>query len=62
MSELDPRRRDLLAELLRAEGQALLTTTDVEHVPGAHLDDVRVLEVARAPGRSRRRNARGVAA
>ena len=35
MSELDADRRELLAELLRAGGQALITTTDVDHVPGA---------------------------
>lgn len=36
MSELDGSRRAALVELLRARrGQALITTTDVEHVPGA---------------------------
>jgi DNA replication and repair protein RecF len=34
MSELDAERRELLAELLRADGQAVITTTDPEHVPG----------------------------
>jgi DNA replication and repair protein RecF len=35
MSELDGERRELLAELLRAGGQAVITTTEPEHVPGA---------------------------
>ncbi len=35
MSELDARRRELLAELLRAGGQAVITTTDAQHIPGA---------------------------
>jgi DNA replication and repair protein RecF len=39
MSELDAARRDLLAELLRSGGQAVITTTEPEHVPGAALAD-----------------------
>jgi DNA replication and repair protein RecF len=36
MSELDQARRQALVELLRlGQGQAILTTTDLEHVPGA---------------------------
>ena len=36
MSELDQARREALVELLRTrDGQSILTTTDVEHVPGA---------------------------
>jgi DNA replication and repair protein RecF len=34
MSELDRDRRDALVEVLRAGGQSVITTTDVEHVPG----------------------------
>jgi DNA replication and repair protein RecF len=34
MSELDPERRGLLVEALRGAGQALLTATEAEHVPG----------------------------
>ena len=34
MSELDAERRELLAELLRGSGQAVITTTEAEHVPG----------------------------
>lgn len=34
MSELDAERRDLLAGLLRSGGQAVVTTTEPEHVPG----------------------------
>lgn len=45
MSELDVARRQLLSELLREEGQSLLTTTEVEHVPGATDPDVAVIEV-----------------
>jgi DNA replication and repair protein RecF len=45
MSELDAARRERLAELVRAEGQALITTTDAEHVPGAHADDVALFHV-----------------
>ena len=37
MSELDAERRELLAELLRAGGQAVITATEPEHVPGAAL-------------------------
>jgi DNA replication and repair protein RecF len=34
MSELDSERRELLAELLRAGGQAVITATEPAHVPG----------------------------
>jgi DNA replication and repair protein RecF len=34
MSELDTERRDLLAGLLRSGGQAVVTATEPEHVPG----------------------------
>jgi DNA replication and repair protein RecF len=37
MSELDAERRELLAGLLRAGGQAVITTTEPEHVPGTAL-------------------------
>jgi DNA replication and repair protein RecF len=37
MSELDAERRELLAGLLRADGQAVITTTEPEHVPGTAL-------------------------
>jgi DNA replication and repair protein RecF len=37
MSELDAERRDLLAGLLRAGGQAVITTTEPDHVPGTAL-------------------------
>ena len=37
MSELDAERRELLAELLRSGGQAVITTTEPEHVPGEAL-------------------------
>jgi DNA replication and repair protein RecF len=35
MSELDAARRELLAEILRDGGQAVVTATDAGHVPGA---------------------------
>jgi DNA replication and repair protein RecF len=37
MSELDSERRELLAELLRSGGQAVITATEPEHVPGTAL-------------------------
>ena len=45
MSELDDVRRELLSDLVRASGQTLLATTDVDHVPGARDSDVCVVEV-----------------
>jgi len=47
MSELDPARRELLAGFLRAGGQALLTTTDLAHVPGARPGGPGIVSVAR---------------
>ena len=44
MSELDGERRRLLVELILAGGQALLTTTEIAHVPRA--DDGRVRRLA----------------
>jgi DNA replication and repair protein RecF len=35
MSELDRERRELLVELLREGGQAVITATEADHVPGA---------------------------
>lgn len=35
MSELDRDRRGRLVELLRRDGQTVITTTDLDHVPGA---------------------------
>ena len=46
MSELDRDRREALVEVLRAPGQAVITTTDVEHVPGFAELDVTSLVVA----------------
>ena len=40
MSELDRGRRARLVELLRAAGQSVITTTDLDHVPGAEGPDV----------------------
>ncbi len=46
VSELDASRREALVELLRGGGQAVITTTDLEHVPGAQDPDVSRIEVA----------------
>ncbi len=45
MSELDPDRRGLLADLLRGDGQSVITTTDLAHVPGADAANVTRLAV-----------------
>ncbi len=45
MSELDAERRRLLTELVRAGGQALITATEPDHVPGAGEQDVSLLWV-----------------
>ena len=46
MSELDGERRLRLAELLRGGGQALVTATEADHVPGAGGPGVVTIEVA----------------
>ncbi len=46
MSELDDSRRELLSNLLRSSGQSLITTTDLDQVPGAAGVGVTVVEVA----------------
>ncbi len=46
MSELDGDRRARLVGLLRGRGQSVITTTDLEHVPGATEPDVTRLAVA----------------
>jgi DNA replication and repair protein RecF len=46
MSELDRDRRARLVGLLRDRGQSVITTTDLEHVPGAEAPDVTRLAVA----------------
>jgi DNA replication and repair protein RecF len=47
MSELDRDRRQALVDLLRSTpGQSVITTTDLEHVPGAADSDVTHLAVA----------------
>jgi DNA replication and repair protein RecF len=40
MSELDSERRELLADLLRSGGQAIVTATEPEHVPGVEQDEL----------------------
>ncbi|MBA3747506.1 MAG: DNA replication and repair protein RecF, partial [Solirubrobacterales bacterium] len=46
MSELDPDRRGMLARMLGGEGQSVITTTDLAHVPGADGPAVARLTVA----------------
>jgi len=47
MSELDRDRRQALVDLLRSTpGQSVITTTDLEHVPGASDSDVTHLAVS----------------
>jgi DNA replication and repair protein RecF len=47
MSELDRRRREALVEVLRGGGgQSIISTTDLEHVPGAAGSDVTRIAVA----------------
>ena len=46
MSELDASRRELLASLLREDGQGVVTATELEHVPGHDGAGVAILEVA----------------
>lgn len=45
MSELDFARRERLVELLATGGQAVITTTDLEHVPGAAGEGVAAIAV-----------------
>ena len=45
MSELDAERRGRLVELVRSSGQAVVTATDREHVPGADDPDAAVVTV-----------------
>ena len=51
MSELDRDRRDALVEVLRSHGQSVITTTDIEHVPGAA--DIGVTRLAVSDGHVR---------
>jgi DNA replication and repair protein RecF len=46
MSELDGARRERLATLLRRDGQSVVTTTELAHVPGAEEPDVTRIEIA----------------
>ncbi len=47
MSELDRDRREALVEVLRSGGgQSIITSTDLEHVPGATAPDVARIEVS----------------
>ena len=46
MSELDGERRERLSELLRGSGQAVVTATEPDHVPGAGDPDVMLVSVS----------------
>lgn len=46
MSELDATRRELLAEELASEGQSVIATTDLAHVPGSSAPAVTRLRVS----------------
>jgi DNA replication and repair protein RecF len=48
MSELDAERRELLATELRADGQSLIATTELGHVPGG--SDAAVTRLRVSPG------------
>ena len=48
MSELDVTRRGRLVELLRKDGQSVITTTELAHVPGGEEADV--TRIAISPG------------
>jgi DNA replication and repair protein RecF len=48
MSELDGERRLALTTLLRESGQAVITTTDLEHVPGGEDPEVTRIAVSDA--------------
>jgi DNA replication and repair protein RecF len=48
MSELDAQRRELLAAELASDGQSVIATTDLAHVPGA--GDARVARLRVSPG------------
>ena len=50
MSELDSDRRELLADLLRAGGQAIVTATEAQHVPG--VTEAELVEVRDGAARS----------
>ncbi len=45
MSELDRDKRSALVEVVRGSGQAVITTTDLEHVPGIDDDELTRLNV-----------------
>jgi DNA replication and repair protein RecF len=46
MSELDSRRRELLARELLGAGQSVIATTDLAHVPGATASGVTRLRIS----------------
>lgn len=62
MSELDATRRGRLVDLLRREGQAVITTTELEHVPGGEEPDVTWIEIVDGDVSPRRLASLGVVA
>ena len=52
MSELDAARRRRLVDLVLGAGQAVITATDADHVPGSRDPETRLLEVAAGEIRS----------
>jgi recombinational DNA repair ATPase RecF len=50
MSELDTERRELLAGLLRSGGQAVVTATEPEHVPGVEESELVQVREGRLAG------------
>ena len=58
MSELDATRRERLTTLLRRDGQAVITTTELAHVPGAEEADVERIAIRRAVDRATTRPTR----
>ncbi|MFN2615795.1 MAG: DNA replication/repair protein RecF [Thermoleophilaceae bacterium] len=62
MSELDASRRELLGELLRDGGQAVVTATEAEHVPGCGENGVAVARVEAGSVRNAPAGPRRVAA
>jgi DNA replication and repair protein RecF len=58
MSELDTERRELLAGLLRSGGQAVVTATEPDHVPGAEESELMFVRGGELAGERRLAGAR----
>ena len=55
MSELDPDRRGRLVAMLESDGQALITATELEHVPAAAAPALAIEAGVASAGRDGRR-------